>query len=614
MTAPPLRLRSIGELLSERFFVPTYQRGYRWTARQVEALLDDLEAFQLQERGADAYYCLQPVVVRRRDDGAWELVDGQQRLTTISLILGVLEDVAKLLRLGRHEIEYATRKGSAAFLLHPTSEGAEEYIDYHHMFAAHEAIRDWFDAREGERRLDLLRCITGRDGTGPNVRVIWYELEPQQDAVEAFVRLNVGRIPLTSSELIRAVLLRSDRPGLEPRDAQQIAHDWDALERRLQDDGYWYFLQSGRSSVPARIEYLFDVFVRVMREEAPTWALEDPLATFLEFQEILDGHEAGVWALWQEFKRLPQALEDWYEDRTLYHLVGFLVATARQDPRTDGRPRRAEAKVLLDLLRTRRTSTATDFDRHLRRQAWRRFVGPQAADPTVAGTLDALVERVAERVAELEYGRTQVGAVLLLFNIAGLLQQRATAQHFQFDGYKLTSWDIEHVRSVAEHVPRAAADRKRWLEHARDFVESGVARAKNAAEAEQLHEDIAALLELTAPDEQKFAEVFARVRTLSGEPEARTDDNGLSNLVLLDMGTNRSYKNALFPVKRTRIIALDKQGQFVPPATRNVFLKYYSPEAAQLMLWDDQDQRAYADAIEETLVRFFSPLLPRAGA
>jgi hypothetical protein len=79
------------------------------------------------------------------------------------------------------------------------------------------------------------------------------------------------------------------------------------------------------------------------------------------------------------------------------------------------------------------------------------------------------------------------------------------------------------------------------------------------------------------------------------------------------METNRSYKNAIFPVKRARIIELDKQGQFVPPATRNVFLKYYSPHAAQLMLWDGADQDAYAEAIEKTLRRFFEPLVRREG-
>ncbi|HWU85981.1 MAG TPA: DUF262 domain-containing protein [Kofleriaceae bacterium] len=612
MMSPELRLRSISELLTERFFVPAYQRGYRWTARQVEAMLDDLAAFQLRERSPHAYYCLQPVVVRRRPEGEWELVDGQQRLTTIFLVLRALDDIANMLRLGRYEITYETREDSAAFLLEPTPEGAVRNIDYHHMYEAYQAIQRWFDARDGGLRLDLLRCLTCRDGAGPNVRVIWYELEVAQDPVHAFVRLNVGRIPLTSAELIRALLLRSDRLDLDPRDAQQIAQDWDAIERRLQDDGYWYFLQSDRSSPPARIEYIFDVFVRTQLQDAKDGLVDDPLATFLEFQVLLDANGARVWPIWQMFKKLTQTLEDWYEDRTLYHLVGFLVATA--DKRTGGRSRRAEANVLLDLLTVRQTLTATDFDRHLRRLAWRRFAGNQAVEPFHDGfTEEELAERIGERLDNLDYGKGSVGTALLLFNIAGLLEQVASTQRFQFDAYKTSSWDIEHVRSVAEYIPQAAADRRRWLEHARGFVVSPAATPGDPAEAEQLQKDIDALIASPSPEERAFADVFARVRVLSREPEVRADDNAISNLVLLDMGTNRSYKNAIFPVKRARIISLDKEGQFVPPATRNIFLKYYSPQAAQLMLWDDADQAAYREVLDRTLYRFFAALQHSRG-
>jgi hypothetical protein len=617
MTTPPkLQLRSIFDLLSERFFVPSYQRGYRWGARQVEALLNDLAAFQSSSRQSspNTFYCLQPVVVRRRSENEWELVDGQQRLTTIFLIMRVLREVAHILNRGCYEIAYQTRDGSAEFLKQPTPEGTAEYIDYHYMYEAYQAITRWFQERDGGLRLRLLDCLTGPDGAAPNVRVIWYELDEIQDPVKAFVRLNVGRIPLTSAELIRAQLLRSDRVGLEPRDAQQIPQDWDLIERRLQDDGYWYFLQSGRSTPPARIQYLFDVFVRMKRAKSMDAPGDDPLATFLEFQTLLDAEDADIWQIWQEFKQLTQTLEDWYEDRTPYHLIGFLVATATSDRVSDSRPRQAEAKVLLDLLGERRQSTGTAFDRHLRRLAWKRFVGPRAAEPPTDGfAKDDLAQRIAERIDELDYGSVPVRTVLLLFNIAGLLEQTASTQRFQFDGYKTNSWDIEHVRSVAEYVPGAAADRKRWLEHAREFVESPAARARDSAESETLERQIAALVAASSPEEQTFMDVFGRVRTLSGEAEARVDDNAISNLALLDMGTNRSYKNAIFPAKRTRIIELDKKGQFVPPATRNVFLKYYSPHAAQLMLWDGADQDAYGEAIEETFRRFFAPLLRNEG-
>ena len=84
--ARQLELRPIGDLLDEHFFVPSYQRGYRWTKREVTALLEDIDAFQRSAQ-PDSYYCLQPVVVRRNAQGTLDLVDGQQRLTTLFLIL-----------------------------------------------------------------------------------------------------------------------------------------------------------------------------------------------------------------------------------------------------------------------------------------------------------------------------------------------------------------------------------------------------------------------------------------------------------------------------------------------------------------------------------------------
>ena len=93
------------------------------------------------------------------------------------------------------------------------------------------------------------------------------------------------------------------------------------------------------------------------------------------------------------------------------------------------------------------------------------------------------------------------------------------------------------------------------------------------------------------------------------EGDARDDDDALSNLVLLDQSTNRSYKNAIFPVKRERIIDLDRQGTYLPPATRNVFLKYYAPDAGQLLLWDESDQQAYGEAIRTSLDRCFEPIV-----
>lgn len=67
------------------FHIPSFQRGYRWEEKHVKDMLDDLYEFV----GANqTSYFLQPLVVRRtQDERVWEVLDGQQRLTTMLLIL-----------------------------------------------------------------------------------------------------------------------------------------------------------------------------------------------------------------------------------------------------------------------------------------------------------------------------------------------------------------------------------------------------------------------------------------------------------------------------------------------------------------------------------------------
>jgi uncharacterized protein with ParB-like and HNH nuclease domain len=77
----------VQSLLSEHFYVPKYQRGYRWTKKQVEDLLNDIDRFTPSNECKDTWYCLQPLVVKKDEDKGWLLIDGQQRLTTIKLIL-----------------------------------------------------------------------------------------------------------------------------------------------------------------------------------------------------------------------------------------------------------------------------------------------------------------------------------------------------------------------------------------------------------------------------------------------------------------------------------------------------------------------------------------------
>ena len=82
-----LKIKGLEDLYGKTFYIPSYQRGYRWTKDNVQKLLDDLENFGENEKNHDIDYCLQPLIVKRcvdnKNNEMYELIDGQQRLTTL---------------------------------------------------------------------------------------------------------------------------------------------------------------------------------------------------------------------------------------------------------------------------------------------------------------------------------------------------------------------------------------------------------------------------------------------------------------------------------------------------------------------------------------------------
>ena len=215
LTSGYLEPRLVGEIQGE-FYVRSYQRGYRWGRHEVDCLLDDIAA-----SGAQSYY-LAPVVVKRMDDGRWELIDGQQRLTTLFLILRYVQEHLPSAKLS-YSLEYQTRLGSAAYLQGPNEKHSSDNIDFFHIFHAATRIRAWFQSKPDP----AMAAINFYKALSETVHVIWYEAPDDVDARTLFIRLNVGRIPLTDSELVKALLLsRADR-------AEEIAAQWDSIERDL---------------------------------------------------------------------------------------------------------------------------------------------------------------------------------------------------------------------------------------------------------------------------------------------------------------------------------------------------------------------------------------------
>ena len=235
-----LEPRLVGDI-SGRFYVPAYQRGYRWGEVEVRRLLDDIW------ESRDKPYYLQPVVVKQHGD-EWELVDGQQRLTTLFLIFQYMKREGFQSSGAAYSLRYETRPGSAAYLEQLDPGRSQENIDFFHIHEAYRCIREWFDAHGARRQYAANKFY---DALFERVRVIWYEAADDLDSATLFTRLNVGRIPLTDAELVKALLLSRSR-DVGVTDAHEIAAQWDAIERDLRDPELWAFI-TGRPSGIRRI-------------------------------------------------------------------------------------------------------------------------------------------------------------------------------------------------------------------------------------------------------------------------------------------------------------------------------------------------------------------------
>ena len=559
-----------------RYRIPAYQRGFRWNARQVEQLLDDIHEFVNRENpDSKQFYCLQPLVLRPTDDGAFEVVDGQQRLTTLFLILRHFnERLAESWRQTLYTLEYKTRPSLLEFLDNPTEEGAASNIDFFHIAEAKRTIEGWFGYRENE--VEKIK-----DAFQNQTKLIWYELSPTEKPVDAFTRLNVGKIPLTNDELIRALFLRRARATGAESLAIKIAYEWDQLEKGLQREEFWCFLSNDTAHRGNRIGYLFDLVAREggMRE------IGNPYATFYYFSERLNTPNADPEKEWLGVKRTFMLLEEWFEDRRLYHLVGFLVWMGLD---------------INELRGMARDTLKRNFREKLRERIFEVVANSGALKDLATGELQ---ERLCDLLAELEYGRHsgRVRSILLLFNLATLLLNPASNIRFQFESFKIGMWDIEHVRSIASDRPATWKGQVAWLEQCLGYLESVDKEPK-------MQQEIKELLGTDTPKQADaaFEALYEKLLSYFNEADDTEADHTVANLTLLDSKTNRSYKNAPFAVKRQCVLSLDRDGVFVPLCTRNVFLKCYNASVDNVMFWSKEDRDGYQKVIEEVLYEFFN--------
>lgn len=616
-----IEMKSVSDLLGMKFFIPNYQRGYRWNEQQVKDLLNDINDFspeKVNNSDEKTWYCLQPLVVKRMEEtdinldketdkkNWYEVIDGQQRLTTIYLIVHYFNEMW----VGKQKtplpiIKYATRNDSYEFLkcllINEEQEAVssekifKDYIDFFYMKQAYTTINEWackqgttFNNNEFQSK--FIHCT----------RVIWYETV-DEDPIKVFTRLNIGKISLTNAELIKALFLNrsnfrvSDVNHLRLRQ-QEIASEWDNIEYTLQNDEFWLFLNETGYNRPTRIDFIFDLICEQnkleLNDEKYRLIGSDDYRTFRYFYEYFYSYQSSIEKCWDEVKSYFQTFREWYEDLELYHYVGYLILSGHR-----------YGYGIPNLV-----------------AEWNESVDKNSFVKSLKGKIKYVISKCPSLDFQYDIDGSNKGKcknILLFHNVQTIVNKNnlnnedyklGAFYKFPFHLYKLESWDVEHINSNTTNDEEDSNTQKEWLLNVYLSVDDST------------QQKIKTYFESS---DGENGNMFDEIKQVVPQNEGWTQEekNRIWNYTLLDSSTNRSYGNAIFSGKRRIIIGKDKgmsiaipkigkdgllqvgedtkaKSSFVPPCTKQVFMKYYSATMTDANYWTKVDAVGYLNDIK----------------
>lgn len=578
------------------FYVASYQRGYRWGKEEVEYLLNDIN-----DIASDKKYCIQPLTVTKKDDKVWELIDGQQRATTLFLIQTVLKNSFNIQTEPYYNLDYNTRSATRDFLielrekdilksylgdnldekweLFITTNPEKDNIDNYHIFRAYVLIYNWLSNKSDELQNFYYKLTK-------QTYIIWHPIDilstGQQTVEDFFINMNGGKIKLTSAELIKALFIidieKSDAPwDIRDFKKKKLAGEWDSIENDLHNDTFWYFINNNDEQVyPTRIGKLFDIHCKKTTDESELYA-------YYQYSEGKNNDGADL--DWKKIKQIYQRLKEWYEDIKIYHLIGFII--------------NAKFMTLQDIIASTEGKTKLEIEALFVNKIIEKFAVKNKKDNKTYQVYS--LENLRYDTSYQECKNT-----LLLYNIK-LIENTFPNQRFPFDLYQNTEtqWSIEHIHPQNPQLLKSKEDAIEWLnDYDERYKEEGIETDKIATIAQLLKE----LQDLK--DNTLTIDLSNKIKVFSETVNDALGLHQIGNQALLDKNINSKIGNKSFLKKRNIILNESKltKDTYIPLGTINNFLKKTTQSGAnnniKVSYWSMQDSEDYTEDIKHLLTEF----------
>ena len=617
-----LKLAHLENLIGMRFNIPYYQRGYRWETKQVLDLLDDLFEFQQSNPEPGSFYCLQPLVVCKNsvlsneNFVVFDVIDGQQRLTTLFLMMNHLSLNAFGLRYERAVIREESpnlwENGRLDYKVLQSFSDKEmaDNPDYFYMKQAMACIDGWIAEKKNEfpRIEDLMKDVLqdrnyknsdlpfyelteDKNSKQSDVRFIWYEDEATGgSSIDTFKRLNYGKTPLTATELIKALLLQCDVYKNRKAEMKQIAFrmstEWDAMEKALQDDFMWSMLFPLKYEKASRIDIVLS-FVSIELQEKHGIEVkasgDDKDYDYLVFNKYIERevqnnrqYDEVVKELWANIQDTFAIFGSWFEDRELYHLTGLYLTLLNQNAQKDMQTLyKKHMQTLRELVEKFKSSNRQSYIENVLKKN--------------IGNLIRIKESRSDDSEEhsfenLYYGKfsSEMGKILLVYNVDVTMRHGQDRAYFPFRFYQTTTPSLEHIHPQNLHDEDIDfVTRCRWFkdkcaelrdedmkdEKLRAAVDglNGILNLSAEEESEKKSDDAKKSLkeksERYAANEYEYGQLLKVIDDHFNEL-ADIDEkelHNISNMALVDSITNTRLGNGLLNTKRSVLLKVSEE-------------------------------------------------------
>ena len=656
---------AVSELLDGRFFfIPSYQRGYRWTKTQVYDLCNDLLEFALKPaKDPKTFYSLQPLIVRKvkqviagEERDAYEVIDGQQRLTTIYILYKFLinykgyksyEVLKQRVGVELYHLFYETRSEDYDVIekigFDPILWADIRDIDVAHIANAYHYISQWlYNQKENDSNCagyTFTLCSPNRytpeiavgklfsllnndqNTTEPegNAQFIWYEIDAEKDAIQEFLNENKGKIKLTNTEKIRALFMQRKNANANYESMQlSIAKDWELIENTLHRNDFWSFISNDTKKEDGRIDIIFEyLYSRDCVDKS--YIGDDYL--FRYYYNLFNEKSTDNSIIISEWEKVMDAfrmLQNWYRNPRIYNLVGLLIKENRVSNED------LSIKAISDIYDSADVYTTEQFVEKLKQKVCSVIVDNIPISNKENKNLDIKGEYI-ELYFDKPQDKKKIPGLLRFLNVNLLCKrieellktvdkpdeekkrsdmgrsnrdEQCAIYRFPFEALDSFGWDVEHIDSATTNELKKFDEQKVWIEEAERALGKELTENKEYTELKEAFE------KATGERQTIISQMLSKIYEFVCENDDESRKNWIGNLTLLDSGTNRKYKNKIFAIKREIIRERINEGVFVPVCTQNVFNKIYDACSASYLRWDINDKKAYHNFIFNELRQF----------